>query len=251
MLTEDRHSIILETVNNNGSATLAELCTLLDTSESTIRRDLAYLDEKGMLVKVRGGAMSAQTTDSFTALERNVAEKALLFNDEKMAIAKYAASLIEDGDFVFLDAGTTTEKMIEFIPDKNVTFVTNAFVHAMKLASRGFKVFVPAGEIKVTTEAIVGADCIKSISEYNFTKSFIGVNGISLSVGLTTPEKAEAEVKRAVIVNTRKSYFLADHSKFDKITAVNIAPLSEGKIITDRVENKKYITEASVKEVMI
>ena len=72
-----------------------------------------------------------------------------------------------------------------------------------------------------------------------------------MSVGLTTPEKAEAEVKRAVIVNTRKSYFLADHSKFDKITAVNIAPLSEGKIITDRVENKKYITEASVKEVMI
>ncbi len=250
MLTEDRHSIILETVNNNGSATLAELCTLLDTSESTIRRDLAYLDEKGMLVKVRGGAMSAHTTDNFTALERNVAEKALLFNDEKMAIAKYAASLIEDGDFVFLDAGTTTEKMIEFIPDKNVTFVTNAFVHAMKLANRGFKVFVPAGEIKVTTEAIVGADCIKSISEYNFTKSFIGVNGISLSVGLTTPEKAEAEVKKAVIANTRKPYFLADHSKFDKITAVNIAPLTEGKIITDKVENKKYITEASVKEVM-
>ncbi len=250
MLTEDRHSTILETVNINGSATLAELCTLLDTSESTVRRDLAYLDEKGMLVKVRGGAMSAQATDNFTALERDVAEKALLFNDEKVAIAKYAASLIEEGDFIFLDAGTTTEKMIEFIPEKNVTFVTNAFVHAMKLAKRGFRVFVPAGEIKVTTEAIVGADCIKSLAEYNFTKSFIGVNGISLSVGFTTPDKTEAEVKRAVITNSRKSYFLADHSKFDKITAVNIAPLTEGKIITDRVENKKYVTEASVKEVM-
>ncbi len=250
MLTEDRYSTILEIVNGHGSATLAELCTLLDTSESTIRRDLTHLDEKKLLVKVRGGAMSAAATDSFTALEHNVAEKELLFSDEKIAIAKYAATLIEEGDFVFLDAGTTTEKMIEFIPEKNVTFVTNAFVHAMKLAKRGFRVFVPAGEIKVTTEAIVGADCIKSLDEYNFTKSFIGVNGISLSVGLTTPDKAEAEVKRAVIANTRKPYFLADHSKFDKITAVNIAPLTEGKIITDRVENRKYATEASVKEVM-
>lgn len=90
----------------------------------------------------------------------------------------------------------------------------------------------------------------EALEEYNFTKSFIGVNGISLSVGFTTPDKTEAEVKRAVIANTRKSYFLADHSKFDKITAVNIPPLTEGKIITDRVENRKYVTEASVKEVM-
>lgn len=250
MLTEDRYSTILDTVNRHGSATLAELCTLLDASESTIRRDLAYLDEKGMLVKVRGGAMSASVPDIFTALEHNVTEKEKLFNEEKTAIAKYATSLIEDGDFVFLDAGTTTEKMIEFMPDKNVTFVTNAFIHALKLAKRGFRVFLPAGEIKVTTEAIVGAACIQSLGEYNFTKSFIGVNGISLSTGFTTPDKSEAEVKRAVIANTRTPYFLADHSKFDKITAVNIAPLTEGKIITDRVENTKYLDEASVKEVM-
>lgn len=250
MLTEDRYTTILEMVNTHGSATLAELCTLLNTSESTVRRDLAYLDEKGALVKVRGGAMSAKASDSFTALEHDVAEKEKLYNDEKTAIAKYAASLIDDGDFIFLDAGTTTEKMISFLPDKNVTYVTNAFVHAMKLAKRGFRVLVPAGEIKVTTEAIVGADCVKSLQEYNFTKSFIGVNGISLTTGFTTPDKSEAEVKKTIIANTRTPYFLADHSKFDKITAVNLAPLAEGKIITDRIENKKYLTEASVKEVL-
>ncbi len=250
MLTEDRYATILETVNNHGSATLAELCTLLNTSESTIRRDLAFLDEKGALVKVRGGAMSATASDNFTALEHNVAEKEKLYNEEKIEIAKYASSLIDDGDFVFLDAGTTTEKMIEFLPDKKVTYVTNAFEHAMKLARRGFRVLVPAGEIKVITEAIVGADCVISLQQYNFTKSFMGVNGISLTTGFTTPDKSEAEVKKAVISNTRTSYFLADHSKFDKITAVNIAPLTEGKIITDRIENKKYLTEASVKEVL-
>ena len=95
MLTEDRYSSILEIVNRQGSATLTELCTMLDTSESTIRRDLIYLDEKGALIKVRGGARS-NTDNTFAMTERNVDEKEKLFAEEKEAIAKYAASLIEE-----------------------------------------------------------------------------------------------------------------------------------------------------------
>lgn len=248
MLTEERHSNIIEIVNKQGSATLSELCTLLDTSESTIRRDLVYLDEQGALVKVRGGAMSS--TDNFATIERDVSQKEKLFSEEKDAIARYAATLIEDGDFVFIDAGTTTEKMIEYIPEKNATYVTNAFVHARKLARRGFRVLVPAGEVKQSTEAIVGAACVLSISEYNFTKSFMGTNGVSVSAGFTTPDKNEADVKKAVVANSREIFFLADHSKFDQTLAVTFAPITEGKIITDRLENKTYLTEASVKEVL-
>lgn len=249
MLTEDRYSSILEIVNRQGSATLTELCTMLDTSESTIRRDLIYLDEKGALIKVRGGARS--NMDSIFAMtERNIDEKEKLFAEEKEAIAKYAASLIEEGDFIYIDAGTTTEKMIPYIPKVDATFVTNGFVHARNLALRGFKVYVPAGEVKRTTEAIVGATCVLSLSEYNFTKSFLGVNGISFNAGLTTPDKREAEVKKAVSKHSREVFFLADHSKFGRITAITFAPLSEGKIITDKLENKKYQTEASVKEVL-
>lgn len=248
MLTEERHSTILEMVNRQGSATLTELCTALNTSESTVRRDLCYLDEKKLLTKVRGGAVSA--TESFTFTERDMTEKEKLFSLEKEAIAKYAASLIEDGDFVFLDAGTTTEKMIDYLPEKKAVFVTNALFHARKLIQKGFQVFIPGGEIKITTEAIVGATCVLSLKEYNFTKSFLGTNGISLSAGLTTPDKNEADVKKAVIENSRHCYFLADHSKFDEITAMTFAPLSEGTIITDKVENKKYLSEASVKEVL-
>ena len=138
MLTEERHSKILNAVNANKSVKLGELCELLGTSESTVRRDLNALAQKGLLVKVHGGAISIN--DSFIFVEQDIEEKSKLFNEEKKAIARYAASLIDDGDFVFIDAGTTTEKMIEFIPDKNVTFVTNAFIHAKKLAQRGFKV---------------------------------------------------------------------------------------------------------------
>lgn len=248
MLTEERHSIIIDTVNRKKNVELNELCELLDTSESTVRRDLSILHDKGVLVKVRGGAIAVD--DSFTSLEQNVDEKAVLFVREKEAIARYAASLIEDGDFAFIDAGTTTEKMIDFIPARQVTFVTNAFVHAKRLAQRGFKVFLPAGEIKLSTEAIIGASCVLSLDQYNFTKCFMGVNGISVTGGFSTPDPNEASVKAAVINNSHTAYILADHSKFDKTSSVKFAYLNKCRIITDRLEDKKYLSETSVKEVL-
>lgn len=247
MLTENRHTIILELVNSQGSVKLSDLCITLNTSESTIRRDLNILDERGMLIKVHGGAIALN--DRFSKYEPDVEKKSLLFVREKTAIAKYAASLIEDGDVVYIDAGTTTEKMIEYIPSKNVTFVTNGFINAKKLAQLGFKVFVPGGEIKPSTEAIVGAECVLSLQQYNFSKCFIGTNGISLSGGITTPDKNEAAVKNTVINNSKEVYILADHSKFDQITSVKFAQLSSGQIITDKLTDKKYLSKAIIKEV--
>ncbi len=248
MLTEERHSIILDMVNRQKSITVSELCMVLKTSESTIRRDLNMLAEKGLLNKVHGGAIALNDTLEF--VEHNVEEKVKLYIEEKAAIAKYAASLIEDGDFVYIDAGTTTEKMIDFLPDKNVTFVTNGFIHAKKLAKRGFKVLIPGGEIKSSTEAIVGAECILALQKYNFTKCFIGVNGISIKAGFTTPDGNEAGVKSAVAANSRQVYVLADHSKFDKISSVTFMALSDGIIVTDALMDRKYIGKASIKEVL-
>ena len=250
MLTEERHSKIIEFVNRQKTATVLELCSLLDTSESTVRRDLNILDKSGLIKKVRGGAISVSVQDSFTTLESNVEEKSHLYIAEKTAIAKYAAGLIEDGDFVFIDAGTTTEKMIDYLPSKQVTFVTNAFTNAKKLAQHGFKVFLTGGKIKLSTEAVVGAQCVQDINSYNFTKSFLGANGISLSAGVTTPDRNEASVKEAVISNSRNTYILADHSKFDKITSVTFATLEKVTIITDRVIDNKYLNETTIKEVI-
>lgn len=248
MLSKERHSIILNEVNAKKSVTIGELCELLDASESTIRRDLKALADEGLLVRVHGGAIAL--SDSFSFVEYDVEEKSKLFTEEKQAIARYAASLIDDGDFVFIDAGTTTEKMIDYLPEKRVTFVTNAFIHAKKLAQRGFKVFIPAGKIKLTTEAIVGAECVSSIKSYNFTKSFLGANGISLSAGVTTPDRNEASVKTAVINNSKTAYVLADHSKFDQISSVTFAQLSRVKIITDKIDDERYLSVANIKEVM-
>lgn len=249
MLAEERYSIIVEQVKQKKSVTLTELCELLGASESTVRRDLTSLDEKGLIKKVHGGAISLDDL-SFNIVEHDVEAKSKMFTEEKMAIARFATSLVEDGDFVFIDAGTTTEKMIDFFPEKNVTFVTDAFLHAQKLAQRGFKVYVPAGEIKLTTEAIVGAECVSSLQSYNFTKCFIGANGVSLSAGLTTPDRNEARVKSTVIQNSRTVYVLADHSKFGQITSVTFAQLNQAKIITDKLTDKKFLTKANIKEVM-
>lgn len=248
MLTEERHSMIMNLVNKKRSAGLDELCRLLNASESTVRRDLILLDEKGMLVKVRGGAIAID--DNFTAAEPNVEEKSALFAYEKDAIARYAASLIEDGDFIYLDAGTTIEKMIDYIPSRSVTFVTNAFINAKKLAKRNFKVNIIAGEIKVSTEAVVGSGAVISLMNYNFTKCFMGVNGISVKGGFTTPDKSEADVKYTAISRSKEVFVLGDHSKFDRVSAIKFAELGRGKIITDKVPDKKYLTAASVKEVL-
>lgn len=249
MLTEERYTLILERVKQNKSVKLPELCQLLEASESTVRRDLAALDEKGLIKKVHGGAVPIDES-SLNWVERDVEEKSKMFNEEKIAIGKYAASLVEDGDFIFLDAGTTTEKMIDFLPEKNVTFVTNGFVHAKKLARRGFKTFIPAGEIKQTTEAIVGTECVNSLKCYNFTKCFMGANGISLKVGITTPDRNEASVKITAMEKSRVVYVLADSSKFDKIASVTFFPLEGTNIITDKLHDKKYAAKSNIMEVL-
>lgn len=248
MLAEERMAIILEIINEQKAVKLSQLCEMLDASISTVRRDINSLADMGKIVKVHGGAMALD--DNFSFIEHNVEEKLALFTEEKIAIAKYAASLIEYGDFVYIDAGTTTEKMIDFIPQKDVSFVTNGFTHAKKLAQRGFKVYIPGGEVKFVTEAIIGAECVMTLKSYNFTKCFIGANGISVSAGFSTPDVREARVKTAAIDGSRKAYVLSDHSKFDKITSATFISLNRATIITDKLLDKKYTEYTSVKEVL-
>lgn len=249
MLTEERHALIQKELEKQGSMTLTALCVLLNTSESTVRRDLSILAEKGKLIRVRGGAMSLR--DAIASPERTKEEKERRNSEEKDRIARYAASLLTDGDIIFLDAGTTTGKMIGFLPEKQVTFVTNSLSHAKALCQRGFKVFLPAGEIRLSTEAIVGAECVSTLMNYNFSKSFIGTNGISLAGGISTPDRGEASVKHAAIRNSREAFVLADHTKFDRITSVRFSELNKVTIITDRLRNETYRSYANVREAIL
>ena len=126
MLTTDRRTQILEILRQNGSVTVSGLAEKFETSESTIRRDLLALSQLGKINKVHGGATALG--QEFLHNEEDFNEKSLLNINEKEEIAKYAASQINDDDFVFIDAGTTTVKMIDHLPKLDVTFVTNGFI---------------------------------------------------------------------------------------------------------------------------
>ena len=178
MLTKQRHELILKLLEENGSVTVTEVKDMLDTSESTVRRDITALDREGKLVKVFGGAVTAGN-DAVTAHEYTVAQKLDLNREEKQRIAKYAASLIEPEDFIYLDAGTTTGYMLDYIGEKRATFVTNAFAHAQRLVSKGMKVLLIGGELKASTEAIVGNQAMRMLQGYHFTKGFFGTNGVA------------------------------------------------------------------------
>ena len=248
MLTEERHEFILNEINNKSVVYLSELVKVLDTSESTIRRDLNFLHKEGKLKKVHGGA---------TALDRRTYNKDdLLSNreslniEDKVKIAKYAADLIKEGDFVYIDAGTTTDLMIQFINEKEAIYITNGINQAKKLMSKGFKTYILGGEMKASTEAIIGAEAVNTLRKYNFNKGFFGTNGISKCRGYTTPDINEALVKQEALLRTREAYILADNSKFDEISSVTFGELEDAVIITTKLGNNTYKEFTEIIEVM-
>lgn len=238
MLTEKRYDMILKLLDEKKTITVTELKELLQTSESTIRRDLNALDQAGKLTKVFGGAVAAEM--AYYSEEPSVAQKIEIMREEKQRIAKYAVSLIAPGDFVYLDAGTTTGFMIEHVTQKNVTFVTNAVDHAKRLAAAGIRVLLIGGELKGTTEAVVGNHAIVNLQSYHFNKGFFGTNGASDKEGLTTPDYNEALVKKTALEACHISYVLCDSAKFGKISSVTFAPLAAVTILTDEMPREGF-----------
>lgn len=238
MLTEERFAKILSILERMGSVTVQQLMTELDASESTVRRDLNTLDANGQLVKVHGGAILKNTV--YSTIDDEVVHRKEQNREAKDKIARYAAGLITAEDFVYIDAGTTTERMIDYIANRQAVFVTNAIGHAKKLAEHGCKVYILGGEFKAVTEAIVGEEAVFTLDKYNFTKGFWGANGVSLQRGFSTPELKEAMVKRKSMENCRDCYILADESKFSQISSVTFAPFEKAIVITTELKQEIY-----------
>lgn len=233
MLNQERHEAILKIVNEKGAASVAELTAALGVSESTIRRDLLELSSSGSLKKVHGGATLNRR--QFIVSEDTVSDKQDKNVEEKRRIAKYAAEQISDSDFVFLDAGTTTLFMIDYLPDNlKASFVTNGISHAKLLSKRNFRVVILGGQLKSTTEAVIGLAAANNLQNYNFTKAFLGANGITENQGFSTPDSEEAFVKAAAINRSFVSYVLADSSKFGRVSSVSFATVDRACIITDK-----------------
>lgn len=238
MLAEKRREEILKMVEECQTVTVPELSRKLNISESTIRRDLEQLDRMHKLVRVHGGATAL--TMQYVVNDEGFAERYEIMSEEKTVIGRYAARLIGPDDFVYIDAGTTTERLIDFIDENDAVYVTNSVGHALKLLRRGFRVIMPGGEMKQKTEAMVGVDTVDAIRRFNFTIGFFGTNGVSQKTGFTTPEVNEAMVKKMALRHSAARYVLCDHTKFSLVSPITFAEYGEADIITDRLPDQGY-----------
>lgn len=250
MLQEERFEFIMSRLSIKGAVKVTDIAEELGISQSTIRRDIKEMHDQGRLKKVFGGAVLVDS--SITTEDSEIAIREHENTDAKRAIGSFAASQITEKDFVFIDAGTTTRRIIPFIDESlkdNVTFVTNGVVHARELAARGFTVYVPSGKLKWTTEALVGTSAVDYISNCNFTKCFMGANAVDLKKGFTIPEIDESRLKSAVMRNSATAYVLVDRTKFNKISSVSFGKINSGIIITDTCPDKDYMDATVVIEI--
>lgn len=140
--------------------------------------------------------------------------------------------------------------MTSFLKNSKATFVTNGIEHAKQLARNGCKTMVLGGELKQSTEAIIGLVAATNLQKYSFTKAFIGTNGISEKQGFTTPDTEEAMLKAVAIEHSFIAYVLADSSKFGKVSAVTFASIDAACIVTDSCDNDNIKKRTVVKEVV-
>lgn len=248
MLAEERFALILDLLAEKRTATVQELCEALNASESTIRRDLTELDRQGRLNKVHGGATLPNS--QFLADEPTMAAKESLAVSQKQSIAEAAAALITAEDFVYVDAGTSTLAMVRALngPALEAHYVTNGIAHARLLAQKSCHVCLPGGLLRPRTEAIIGAAAVTTLQQFNFTKAFMGANGVAMEAGFTTPDPEEAAVKAAAIRRARQTWFLTDDSKFGRIYPAVISALRDAAILTNRCPDPKYGQLTLVKE---
>lgn len=237
LLTEKRHGIILSLLKQRQAVTIHEFVEAVNASESTIRRDLAQLEAENKLKRVHGGAQLIKHTLS----EPTITQKSQQFLDEKTMIAKYAANLIDDGDRIYLDAGTTTLQMAEYLKGKNVIVVTNGLSLINKLLESGINTYLIAGNVKTRTRALIGSEAVQSLQSFRFDKSFIGINGIHEHYGFTTPDPEEAFVKKSAIALSQQSCVLADHSKFGEVAFSKVGTVEDAMIITDGKSDESMI----------
>lgn len=233
VLAEARRHQILAALQENHAIAVGELSRRFEVSESTIRRDLRELAETGGLLRTHGGALRPDAT----LFEPSFREKGAVQAAEKAAIAEAALELVRDGDAMLLDSGTTTLALARRlrITRRELTVVTNSLTNAAELAGvPSIEVVLAGGVVRPRTLALVGSITQRTLVEVHVERAFVGMNGIDVQAGLTTPALAEAEVKRTMIKAARQAIVLADHTKLGRVHFAAVARLDEVHLlITD------------------
>jgi DeoR family transcriptional regulator, fructose operon transcriptional repressor len=232
LIPAQRRERIQEYLATHKIVSTADLCGLLDVSDATVRRDLEWLENEGLIERTHGGAILSERIN----LEQAYQQRAKRFPEEKRLIGALAASLIEDGDIVFINSGTTTTQIIRHIPSNtNVTIVTNNLISVLDLNEVDYEILLVGGEFQPKSHSVAGRFAVSNLSQIYANKAFIGVDGISLKHGYTVPSNAEAEVINLMLTRTQGAvYVVSDHSKWGVVSTFEVAPIQNiTRLITD------------------
>ncbi len=238
MFVEERKIKILEHVEERRKATVAELCDAFHVSSATIRNDLRDLERAGLLIRTHGGAM----VKSKTGLEPDMNQRRVQNLDAKRRIAQAAVSLVEDGDTVVLDTGTTVLELARLLVGKrDVTVVTNDLAIALLLEdAETIRVIFMGGLVrrKFHCTVMYGPFGREMLSGLTVDKAFMGLNGFSLEKGATTPDLSHAETKKAMMAIAAKVVLLFDSEKMNRNSFAQFAPLdSIDAIVTESLKD--------------
>ena len=226
-LSEREHTI-LNRLMVQGAVSVAHLSSELEVSEVTIRSDLSSLEERGLLSRTHGGALPSIHPHIFQRQNMNI--------EEKHRIAKAAADLVEDGDAIMIEAGTTTSLLPRYLAGKrDILIITNS-IPAFESAKSNpaLKIALVGGEFRDSTDSFVGRITLDTIRRFNVRCAFVGTDGFSLKSGITTHLIEGGDVISVMRERAENLVLLADSSKYGKTGVVTILPLSQiNTLITD------------------
>jgi DeoR family myo-inositol catabolism operon transcriptional repressor len=238
MLRSQRVEAIEQYVYERKKVSLDQLCEAFKVSKNTIRRDIEEIVARGNIRKVYGGVSVQGNKELLPFNERNITNL-----EAKRRVAAKAAAYVEDDDIVFIDSGTTTRHMIEFIKDKNnLTILTNnldCIVSAVPY--RNIKIISLSGILSRTTLSFTGHGAAKLLETYNIGKSFLASTGISLESGVTNSDPEEYEIKKVAIQRSKRTFLLVDNNKIGVVALLTYCDLKQiDYLVTDAPPPKAY-----------
>lgn len=216
-----RKQQVLDLLIEDSGISVADISKILGVSVVTVRSDLNQLSESGYIVRTRGGAQPL--------FHPNIIGRQRSQADEKARIAKAAAALVNDGDYIMIDGGTTTSMVAKYLLGKrDVTIVTNStLVLSYARMNPALKVILVGGEFRPSAEAIVGPTAVEEIKKYRVTRAFLGTDGFSETSGFTAHSVEAGEVVRQMAAQTSEAYMLSDSSKYGEAGFAHILHLSD------------------------
>lgn len=237
----DRIQQIHDLLKKNHSVSLNDLCATFGVSKNTIRRDIAELEEQGIIRKVYGGIVlnedESGAPEPFSYREgRNV--------DAKKLVAQLAANEVQDGDVIYIDSGTTTMHMIPYLVKKRYLTIVTASVHVINAAGNfpSLNIISTGGTLYMPSNAFVGPSVLAALQNYNLSKVFLASTGISIAHGATNASPLECEIKRSLSQKNAESFLLVDSTKFDKASLMTYCQLSDlNALITEKEPAKEYV----------